>query len=254
MKILAVGNSFSQDSTTYLHPIARAQGKDVTVVNLYIGGCPLERHWANIESGEQAYEYQLNGTFTGRMAGLEEVLQEEKWDVIVTHQASPDCGWMDSYEPFLGKLLQVFRRHAPDAVLALQETWAYEVDSTHPNFARYNRDQAEMYDRLRFCYRTMARKYGLKLLPSGEVIQQLRSLPPFHVPTGGRKLTRDGYHMSLDYGRYTLGCVWLAKLCGCRAQDNTFAPDQGGETDEKLLQLIRRTVDEVLEREEKSHA
>lgn len=254
MKILAVGNSFSQDATTFIHQAARAQGLEVKVVNLYIGGCPLERHWANVESGEAAYEYQLNGVFTGRMAGLEEVLSEENWDVIVTHQASHDSGWMDSYEPFLGRLLEVFRRHAPGAVLALQETWAYEADSDHPRFIRYNRDQKEMYDRLRFCYRTMARRYGLPLLPSGDVIQQLRAMPPFHVPSGGRKLTRDGFHMSLSYGRYLLACVWLNKLCGLKAVENSFVPNGEEAVEEELLALIRATVDDVLEKEEKSHA
>ena len=29
MRVLAIGNSFSQDATRYLHQIARADGKDV---------------------------------------------------------------------------------------------------------------------------------------------------------------------------------------------------------------------------------
>ena len=33
MKILAIGNSFSEDSTYYLHQIAAADGVDVKVVN-----------------------------------------------------------------------------------------------------------------------------------------------------------------------------------------------------------------------------
>ena len=44
MKILAVGNSFSRNATTYLHQTAAAQGISLTAVNLYIGGCSLETH------------------------------------------------------------------------------------------------------------------------------------------------------------------------------------------------------------------
>ena len=44
MKLLAVGNSFSQDACTFLHQTAQAQGLDLEVTNLYIGGCSLEMH------------------------------------------------------------------------------------------------------------------------------------------------------------------------------------------------------------------
>ena len=50
IKILAIGNSFSQDATHYLHQIAAADQVDMKVVNLYIGGCSLERHWNNIQN------------------------------------------------------------------------------------------------------------------------------------------------------------------------------------------------------------
>ena len=48
MRILAIGNSFSQDATAMLQPVLAASGIQAEVVNLYIGGCPLERHWQNI--------------------------------------------------------------------------------------------------------------------------------------------------------------------------------------------------------------
>lgn len=66
MKILAIGNSFSQDATTYLHQTAQAQGVEMEVYNLYIGGCPLEKHALNLETNEPAYEAQFNGVPTGR--------------------------------------------------------------------------------------------------------------------------------------------------------------------------------------------
>ncbi len=47
MNILAIGNSFSQDATRYLHAVMQAGGVAGRVVNLYIGGCSLEQHWRN---------------------------------------------------------------------------------------------------------------------------------------------------------------------------------------------------------------
>lgn len=59
LKILAIGNSFSQDSTTYLYDLAKSGGVELKVVNLYIGGCSLETHWNNIVENKKDYEYQL---------------------------------------------------------------------------------------------------------------------------------------------------------------------------------------------------
>ena len=41
LKILAIGNSFSQDATAYLEPMAESAGMAVTVRNLCYLGCSL---------------------------------------------------------------------------------------------------------------------------------------------------------------------------------------------------------------------
>lgn len=247
MKLLAVGNSFSQDACTFLHQTAQAQGLELEVTNLYIGGCPLETHYQNLLSGNADYQCQQNGHFDGRMISLPEALAMEPWDVIVTQQASPFSGWMDSYEPFLTELLSAFRQACPSARLFLHETWAFEHDSDHSAFFRYHRNQAEMYDRLRYCYRTMARAHGVSLIPSGDVIQRVRTKAPFRVQSGGRSLCRDGFHMSLSYGRYLLACVWVGKLFGVSVAENPFVPDGDESVEAELLALLRRTADEVLD-------
>ena len=57
INILAIGNSFSEDATHYLHQIAKGSGIATKVVNLYIGGCSLETHCKNILDKEKAYRY-----------------------------------------------------------------------------------------------------------------------------------------------------------------------------------------------------
>ena len=45
VKILSIGNSFSQDAVEqYLHEIAAADGRQVIIGNMYIGGCSLAKH------------------------------------------------------------------------------------------------------------------------------------------------------------------------------------------------------------------
>lgn len=246
--ILAIGNSFSEDATYYLHKIASAAGVETKVVNLYIGGCPLERHWQNIESEEKIYQYQLNGVVTERYVSIQEALAEEEWDYIVTQQASPDSGWAVSYEPFLGLLVDYVKKQVPGAEILLQETWAYEVDSTHDNFMRYHRNQKEMYERLRECYYGASARYGIRMIPCGDIIQVLREKEPFVVQKGGQTLCRDGYHMHHLYGRYVLACVWTKKLLDIRLTDNSYFPHSHFTpeevADERMVHIIREFIDE----------
>ncbi|MFR1436556.1 MAG: DUF4886 domain-containing protein [Acutalibacteraceae bacterium] len=249
-RILAIGNSFSEDAAYYVHPMAEAAGAQVKIVNLYIGGCSLETHWRNIESGEAAYQYQLNGVNTERYVSVEEALGEEAWDYVVTQQASHDSGWLDTYTPFIGRMQAYIRQKAPSAELLLHETWAYETDSSHGAFMRYNRSQTEMFERLRHAYRKTAQDCGLRMIPSGEVIQRLRGTDPFRYAQGGMSLCRDGFHMSYLYGRYLLACVWTAYLLHLPLADNAFVPSTALAPEEKadpaVLQVIREGVTAAL--------
>lgn len=206
LRILAVGNSFSEDATYYLHQILEIAGVENQVVNLYIGGCSLEKHWRNIEKNAREYQFQFNGTKTDRRVTVKEVLKEAKWDVIVTQQAS------------------------------------------HESFARYNRDQQEMFDRLQSAYTAMAGKYQLQLIPCGEMIQKLRKTPYFQEE-GDRSICRDGFHMHYLYGRYALGCMWAAAIAGVSIKDNAFQPYTEylpyGEPGAEILKCIRKIVAEM---------
>ena len=88
IKILSIGNSFSQDAQAYVHQIAASAGIETKVVNLYIGGCSLERHYNNIVENAAAYSYELNGKKIGRSVTIMEGLCEEDWDYVTMQQAS----------------------------------------------------------------------------------------------------------------------------------------------------------------------
>lgn len=245
MDILAIGNSFSQDATRYLHDMLAAANIPGRVVNLYIGGCSLQRHYANMQSGAQDYSYELNGAPTGRFTGLREALTERPWDVITFQQASHDSGIADSYYPYLPELLEYARSLCPNARYMLHQTWAYELDSTHEAFARYDRSQTRMYEQLCAAYSAAAGRTGLELIRSGDAVQSLRHTPEFDYAAGGRSLCRDGFHMDMIYGRYLLGAVWFQALTGRRATECGFMPadaESGAAVDAALIRTIREHV------------
>lgn len=248
IRILAIGNSFSQDATHYLQQIAEADGIDMKVVNLYIGGCSLQRHLEGIQNNLKEYLLEINGKSTDELVTIKEALDMENWDYIVTQQASHDSGIISTYEPYLSEIVAYLKKEKPEAKLLLQETWAYESDSMHGGFLNYHQSQDEMYECLKNAYETEAQKYGLTLIPCGDVIQALRKVNPFLYGHGGMSICRDGFHMNVIYGRYLLAAVWYQTITGNRIKNNTYIPKTelapNAICDLEVLEVVKRIVDE----------
>ena len=247
MNILDIGNSFSQDATTYLHDIAEADGYDLTVVNLYIGGCSLQRHWENIENDSHIYDYELNGRAIRGEVSIYKTLQERRWDYIALQQVSGKSGIKDSYYPYIDLIADYIKKHAPTAKLAIHETWAYELDSEHPDFAYYG-SQGNMYLAIKDAYGYVADRMKVKIIPCGDVIQKLRSHPLFDYARGGQSLCRDGFHMDFVYGRYLTAAVWYVTLTKRSISGNKFITPAIGDTtvDREKITVIKQCVDDML--------
>jgi len=215
MKLLSIGNSFSQDAHRWLHLLAKQHGMDIQTVNLYIGGCSLERHWTNVENEAADYRLERNGESTEQMVSIQGMLDQETWDIITVQQVSGWSGIQDSYEPYLSSLATLIREKQPYAKLYFHQTWAYEKDFTAERFGRYDYDQEKMFHHIQNVSRWAADRIGADLIPTGEIIQKIRrEVPEFRYEDGGLSLCRDGFHLSLDYGRYTAAAVWIAAFSG----------------------------------------
>ncbi len=246
MKILAIGNSFSEDATKYLNQIAKADGVHLEVVNLYIPGCCLETHWNNILADNKAYEYSKNGEFHGRMVAIKEVVLEEEWDYITLQQCSGLSGIKDSYYPYIRNISDYLKKLSPDSKQVIHETWAYEVDSDHGYFRRYNNNQKDMYNKLKDVYYSVAEDMGLPLIPSGDAVQQLRKDKLFDYENGGLSLCRDGYHMDLIYGRYLIAAVWYKFFSGRSLTENSFRFEEEVKVNSNLINRIKYFLDNEL--------
>ena len=244
IKILCIGNSFSQDSTTYLQDLAYTGGIDTKIVNLYIGGCSLERHWNNVMGNKADYEYQLNGLGTGKYVTIKEVLEEECWDIITMQQCSGLSGLPGTYHPYINELSAYVSKYAPKAKQFIHQTWAYEIDSDHPQFELYHKSQEEMYQALRECYSTVARELSLDIIPFGEVIQKLRTIPDFDYKNGGKSLCRDGFRMHYLYGRYALAVTWYEYVLKGNILFNEYLPpiEEEASVNKNEFQIIKECI------------
>lgn len=235
MNILAIGNSFSQDATAY---IERISGHRLYVRNLYIPGCPLDRHCENIGSKEAAYQYQKDAKKL-RMISLDDALRLKKWDFITIQQVSHLSGIIDSYEPYMGILIRYIHEVSPDSKIVFHETWAYDIGSSHPGFANYNRSQNVMYGKIKEAIDKAAGIYGLPVIKTGDAVQKMRKLKEFDCVNGGMSLCRDAFHLSYDYGRYLAGLVWYVFFTGKKATDISYKPKG---TKKILCNIIKENI------------
>ena len=223
MKVLSIGNSFSQDAHKWLYKLANVNGVDLETANLYIGRCSLETHWKNFEENSALYDYEVNGNAAERKISISDALNLEKWDIVTVQQVSGLSGDYESYEPYLTSLVSVIKAILPDVKIYFHQTWAYETDSTHPAFEKYGKNQAEMHNCIKSVSEKAAQSIGADIIPSGTVIQTLRNtVPEFDYKNGGVSLCRDGFHLSLDYGRFAAAATWLHTFTGTKIKIAVF--------------------------------
>lgn len=216
LRILGVGNSFTDDGMMYLPELLEAAGmRNVVLGRLYIGGCSLERHCREYAQNNPSYiYYKSTGNqwkTVSKEATLVEGLTDEPWDIVVLQQASGQSGQYPTYVPWFGRLVEIVRWHCPNAgaCIAWQQTWAYARKSDHGDFVRYERDQQKMFDAIAASVRQLQKDSSVEIIiPTGTAIQNLRN----SELCDSLDLTRDGYHLSLDKGRYTAACTWFQAL------------------------------------------
>lgn len=217
MNVLAIGNSFSQDATRYLHDIARENGVRIEVANLYIGGCSLERHYRNMLSGERAYELQYNGHETGFPVSMQEALLNREWDVVTLQQASHYSFDSASYDPYIAALADYVRRCAPRAKLMIHQTWAYEDGSDRLHDVAGFGTAVGMLGCIKEAYAAAAKTARADgMIPSGELFAAL-------LKNGVPKVHRDTFHASLGLGRYALALLWYRRLTGNSVLNDCFS-------------------------------
>ncbi len=210
IKILAIGNSFSQDATALL----QFMSDEIVVRNLYIGGCTLQKHCENAANDASAYDFEENGAILRKdPISIKDALLSDKWDYVTVQQASGLSGIYESYYPYITELSAYVRKFT-DAEIVFHRTWAYEKDSTHGQFADYDNSQQKMWECIKRTTDRVAAQEKLRIIDVGGAVQDLRALPAFDYGNGGLSLNRDGFHLSFNYGRFIAAAVWCKFFTG----------------------------------------
>ena len=254
-KILCIGNSFSEDATTFLNPMLTCYGIDTLVVNLFIGGCSLEQHWENIEHSKRDYLYMRNGVGnttgndTVRMVSINEVILEEEWDIVTIQQSSLLSGLYESFFPEINFILEYIKKHVKKSCeLYLHEPWSWESSYEWDAFEGpddlfkkyYSNNDLVMYKQIEKTCLDISKELNLKVIPSGNFIQFLRSFEEFNYQLKGSiPLSRDKRHMHEIFGRYALSLLWAHTLFTVDLSLCKFYPNDVSDKDKSIIDKIK---------------
>ena len=242
LKILAIGNSFSDDAMEYVYQVAKDAGvENIKLGNMFIGGCSLDTHLLNAKTNKGAYDFRTNSNGTWSTKGgtsIRTAVMSENWDFITFQQVSGYSGVADSYAS-LTELIEIVKPLCPDATLAWHMTWAYKVGSGHADFSKYNKNQMTMYNAITSAVNTkiLTNEDISIVIPSGTSIQNART-------SVIGEMTRDGYHLSYGIGRYIASMTFVKALTGLSIDNSKTTPD---DVDAYELKAIIESVNNAID-------
>ena len=129
INLLIVGNSFSRDTTHYLHDIADEYGgvsNDVYL--LYKGSATLTHHWDTRETTDDVNTLYINGESRG-YTNLKTVLTsgvEFDYIALQHYPRYPETETEIAWTPVMENLTEYVHNLAPDAEIIFHEIWTFE--------------------------------------------------------------------------------------------------------------------------------
>ncbi len=211
LKILAIGNSFTENASTYIPWLTdRIVSDSVCFARLTRSGCSLSQHWTSHVTGSP--DYNLNYTVGDKwqlseIKTIDGALDILDWDIIVIQQASGESGRYVTYQPYLDNLLLLFRETNPSARLVWHCTWPYRDGTTHPYFKDYGNDPLTMYRGILDACGRIADSFDI-VIPSATLIWEMRKA----YPEVENQFSADGYHISDPLALFALSSLWYEYL------------------------------------------
>ncbi len=239
IKILCIGNSFSHDTTRFVPQIALSCGYDeIVIANLYIGGCPIQKHLETLKEDLPLYRFERDDgsgwSQTPEYKSRDAILSEN-WDWISIQHGSSYGGFYTKEESYkdLPELVERVRSlTGPCTKIAFNMTWVGEPWKDRPEMIEFERDQLRYFEAICHLTKTLVAKTdGIDLIvPTGTAIQNARTTDL------GLKMNRDGFHLSLECGRYLAGLTFFCFLTETDPEKVEWKPEEIGEEEYKILQ------------------
>jgi hypothetical protein len=245
ISVLAIGNSFTQDSMEFLWQLCNAaEGiESVKLGYLFIGGSSLQNDMINIHSGAKSYTYYKNttGTWETSQSSIALALEDDDWEIVVLRNYGVSLFTESNVWLRLDGIVDFIRQKEPQAQLYWHATWAYEQEHLDENYADTVKDQAQ-------AYAAIVEMVQKKIVARGDfeaIIPCVSSVQNMRTSYLASSMTRDGYHLSFDIGRYVAGLTWFCTVTGASPEATDWVPESSSYI--KLhLPVIREAVANAL--------
>jgi len=271
LRVLKIGNSFSQNATEFLPQLAASQGHTLILGRAEIGGCSFKKHWELAEKNEANTDDPEGKPYSQK--SLKQMLQSDKWDIVTVQQFSLHAPDLSTYRPYANKLADYIRLHAPQAKIWIHETWAYRADD---KLFKDKMTQAQMYQSIHEAYATIAKEIQAeRIMPVATAFQNARKDPRFTPdlekdvdPKAFKypQLPRQVHELCIGWswdkakppalrfdpkhcntaGKYLGALVWHETLLGEVKLPAFVPPDLPAADAEVLQEIARKTVREGL--------
>ena len=273
LNLLCLGNSFTRCATKYLPDIVKTfPDCKLNLYIVYAGGTNLQYHWNRVDKSENDPKVEYCRYKNKPVATFKDLLAAEKWDVVVPIQQYGQTKEIFSdakCEPYASNLYNYIKENSPNSEIMIHHTWAYRPDwmCHDKNFGGYQ----GMYDAISACYTAMAKKFNVKILPSGVAMKLCQDKHPFvrdpdfnyknrkeavapampsneqwsmHIgPTAPKdknglfEILIDCEHANMR-GEYMIACLWFEMLYGKDATTITFKPEALKDDEAKELRKL----------------
>lgn len=245
IKILFIGNSFSDDTSYYMPNMFSSIGyEEVEIANAYIGGCNLSLHRKNAEENAAAYSFRVysNGKWDFELDGekktLDFMIRFKEWDIISLQQASYESGKEETYNSDIDYIIEYVKARAKVGVkFVWNMTWAYQKGFS--DLKIYKDDQTYMYESIVSAVRSRILSNGnfSFVIPTGTAIQNART------SFLGDNLNLDGTHLSQPFGRYVAALTAACAIAETSPQDVRFVCN---DVDERSIAVARESVNNAI--------
>ena len=230
LKVLDIGNSYTNDATDMLPTIVAASGSDISDLCLY----KATRSSGSFKSWYDIYHDNDNQTYTIAkvMGGIDanittgsggagdgslfrETLENETWDIIIIHQRSNFAPYYDNWNTtgnggYLKELLAILKDKQPQVIIGFLLVHSYwDGYSGNKEKSSYLRWQLIANSVKQLC-----EDYAISfVIPYGTAVENLRS----SSLNNEYDLTRDGTHCGFGLCRYTAACCYYESLVAPRS-------------------------------------
>lgn len=246
LKILTIGNSYSDDLTEYAYNVAKSAGiENVEVANLRANSCSLATHLSNAQNDNGYYMFRYWGDGADRWTDygswnsngtkkISEAVTQADWDYIIFQQVSTSSTDANSYDD-LNYLIDEVQKLNATAKYGWHMTWSTQSDSDamYEGIVSAVQSKIETNDKIDV------------IIPTGTTIQNARTTSVVDPVSFMRSAGNN--HLNYGLGRYAAALTLIKKLTGLSIDDVSYVPtaDTEGHTFDYKTYEIGIAIDAV---------